>query len=100
MTKRIRDGPANYPSLIPVNPNHWRLTMKTTDKPAKNTRSMPIKVVKEYETKDGEKKSRFATIGWMREATNQDGKIAFYLDLDMFSSRFLVFRDDEAGNES
>ncbi len=59
----------------------------------KKRRSFPIKVAKEYEA-NGERKTRFAPVGWITPV--DDGKIAFYVDIDLLSNtRLVVFRDDE-----
>ncbi|MCC6812298.1 MAG: hypothetical protein IT381_33055 [Deltaproteobacteria bacterium] len=62
---------------------------------AKRRKSHAIKVAKEYES-NGERKTKFAPVGWLTPV--DDGKIAFYVDIDLLSgTRLVVFRDEEDG---
>lgn len=55
-------------------------------------RSYQVKVAKEYEA-GGERRTKFAPVGWLTAV--DDGKIAYYLDLDLLSNtRFVVFRNE------
>ena len=65
---------------------------KVTAEPKKR-RSFQVKVAKEYES-GGERKTRFAPVGWLTPV--DDGKIAYYVDIDLLSNtRLVVFRDED-----